>query len=163
MCVCVIRRPVGGEALGAWGLEVEGGQHKDVPCRIWVQLGTTPFCYTEVTATLSRLQCAWWRLILAQFGHPYTLFFRGRAGPNIPKIVQQMFFVEQWPFGGSRWVQNTPTGCGNNSPTRQAPFWYKEVCFFFWVSTLWQVIGIVVDVDRTLGAWLLCLKTYLPG
>ena len=34
-------------------------------------------------------------------------------------------------------MQNTPTGCGNNSPTRQAPFWEKkQLNFCLAVQTL---------------------------
>ena len=29
-------------------------------------------------------------------------------------------------LGGSRWVHNTPTGCGNDLPARQTPFWEKK-------------------------------------
>ena len=34
-----------------------------------------------------------------------------------------------WPLGPSRRVQNTPTGCGDNLPTRQAPFREKTIGF----------------------------------
>ncbi len=51
------------------------------------------------------------------------------------RAIQDSGGTEAFP----RWVQNTPTGCGNNSPTRQTPFWEISclmICLVFFSRTI---------------------------
>ena len=47
-------------------------------------------------------------------------------------------FLRIWDLGGSRWVQNTPIGCGNILPTSRNIFG-KNV--FFEISYTYTYIG----------------------
>ena len=43
-----------------------------------------------------------------------------------------------WHLGGSRWVQNTHTGCGNHLPTsiKKSTFFLKNVCLVKYVQAI---------------------------